>query len=77
MDPCYRGRIKLTVVDAEDLGMIHLFGDQCDWRRSRWCWNLDYTRFYNIVDIFLYSEGCTVGPQFNRLAANKFDGEGN
>ena len=23
----YRGRIKLTVVDAEDLGMIHLFGE--------------------------------------------------
>ena len=26
----YRGRIKLTVVDAEDLGEIHLFGGQCD-----------------------------------------------
>ena len=26
----YCGRIKLTVVDAENLGMIHLFGGQCD-----------------------------------------------
>ena len=29
----YRGRIKLTAVDADDLGMINLFGGQCDWRR--------------------------------------------
>ena len=48
----YCGRIKLTVVDAEDLGMIHLFGGQCDWRRPWWCWNLDYTCFYHIVDHF-------------------------
>ena len=38
---------------------------------------LDYTRFYHIVDHFPYSEGCTVGPQFNGSAAIKFDGEGN
>ena len=25
--------IRLTVVDAENLGMIHLLGGQCDWRR--------------------------------------------
>ena len=30
----YCNRIKLTVVAAEDLGMIHLFGGQCDLRRQ-------------------------------------------
>ena len=56
----YRGRIKLTVVDAEDLGIIHLFGGKCDWRRPRWCWNLDYTRFYHIVDHYTYSEALSL-----------------
>ena len=73
----YRCCIKLTVVDAENLGMIHLFGGQCDWRRPWWCWNPDYTRFYHIVDHFPYSERCTVGPQFYESAAIRFDGEGN
>ena len=53
------------------------FGGKCDWRRPWWCCNLDYTRFYHIVDHFPYSEGCTVGPQFNGSAAINFDVEGN
>ena len=73
-----RDRIKITVVDAEDLGMIHLLGGgQCDWRGPWWCWNLDYTRFYHIVDHFPYSEMCTVGLQSNGSTAIKFDGEDN
>ena len=30
-----------------------------------------------IVDYFPYSEGCTVGSQFNGSADTRFDGEGN
>ena len=72
----YRGHIELTLVDAQDLGMIHLLGDQCDWGRPWWCWHLDFTRFDHIINYSPFSEGCSVGPLSNGSVAVENDAEG-
>ena len=66
----YRGHIKLTGVDADDLGMIYLFWGSmwlgCQW----WCWHLDYTRFDYIPSTTFPFERKLQCPRLDRSSSN-------